>query len=80
MAKYKFFSECTSVKNSEYHFSVGVYYRNKRIALANVYIDLYYGNNIIKVYHYDGEIPNFSEEELKNEIYEHCCSQIARSR
>lgn len=80
MSKYKFYSECAYLGKGEYHFSVDVYYGNERIALADAYIDIFYGNNIIKIFNYNGKIPGFSDKELKKEISDYCHSQIARIR
>ena len=80
MSDCQFYAECIFYNQGEYRFSVDVYYGNKRVALADAYIDIFYGNNIIKIFNYNGKIPGFSDKELKKEISDYCHGQIARIR
>lgn len=56
---------------------VNVYYKERRIAIADVVLNEGFGYERIEIRYYEKKysIPNFSEKELKEQIIEYCYRQ-----
>ena len=77
MIQYKFSSNCVYFRRGEYCFMVNVYYKERRIAIADVVLNEGFGYERIEIRYYEKKysIPNFSEKELKEQIIEYCYRQ-----
>lgn len=74
MIQYKFSSNCIYLRRGEYCFIVNVYYKERRIAIADVVLNISFGYERMEITYYNKiyNIPNFSEKELKEQIIKYC--------